>query len=484
LPIISRKINVFTCFICPATTNAILHHPAVLRTICVPFLKKVRAMPTVNLTDTFIKGCKCPAGRKLTEFRDSDTHGLELRVSAKGTKAWRLHYTRRADSKRRVIGLGSYPELSLKEARAKAKGMQGEIENAETRADPAAKAQALRVAETFAEVAADWFERHGKQNKGERTLRDDRSMLDRHILPMIGGTKAVEITKRDVIRLLDSVAAKSDARTADGEGKRKMTHRPNRVFELVRSIFRWAVGRDLLTVDPTQGLSPPIKKEKERERNLSIDEITVLWSALNRAPVERRVIRGLPRGSRVVGNEDLPMTRTIALALKLALATGQRISEVVGIELKELDHKSNSPIWNIPGNRTKNGMSNRVPLAPVAQQVIEEARALSNGSPWLFPSPTGKGPMRPDAATKAVARAQAAIGLDDFRVHDLRRTAATRMAELQVSPHTISLILNHASARKGTVTGKVYIQYSYDMEKREGLEVWGRTLEKLTATLV
>lgn len=100
-----------------------------------------------------------------------------------------------------------------------------------------------------------------------------------------------------------------------------------------------------------------------------------------------------------------------------------------------------------------------------------------------FFSPTGNGPIRRDAATKAVARAQAAIGLAHFHAHDLRRTAVTRMAELQVSPHTISLILNHSSARKGTVTSAVYIQYSYDKEKREGLELWGRLLEGIVATV-
>ncbi len=112
-------------------------------------------------------------------------------------------------------------------------------------------------------------------------------------------------------------------------------------------------------------------------------------------------------------------------------------------------------------------------------RLIEVARDVAKGRSWLFPSPTGKGPIRRDAATKAVARAKAAIGLADFHAHDLRRTAATRMAELQVSPHTISLILNHASARKGTVTSAVYIQYSYDKEKREGLEAWGRLLGEI-----
>jgi integrase len=440
-------------------------------------------MPALNLTDAFIKSSKCPDGRKLIEYRDTDVRGLELRVSAKGTKSWRLHYTRRSDGKRRVVGLGSYPALPLKEARTKAKGLQNEIESAETRADPAAKAQAIRQAETFAEVSAEWFERHGIPNKTPRTLRDDRSMLDRHILPRIGAMKAVEVTKRDVIRLLDAVAGTPDARGVDEGAGRKMTHRPNRVFELVRSIFRWAVGRDLLKVDPTWGLQPPIKKEEERERNLSVEEIAQFWAALDRTPLERRAVRGLPRGARIVGVGDVPLTRMTALAMKLSLVTGQRISEVAGIELKEIDFNLSAPVWTVPGKRTKNKKPNRVPLSPLALAVIAQARELARASEWVFPSPTGKGPMGAHAATKALERARSAIGLEDFRIHDLRRTAATRMAELGISPHTISLILNHASARKGSVTSKVYVQYSYDKEKREALEAWGRLLDGVIALL-
>ena len=61
----------------------------------------------------------------------------------------------------------------------------------------------------------------------------------------------------------------------------------------------------------------------------------------------------------------------------------------------------------------------------------------------------------------------------------LRRTAATGMAELGISPHTISMILNHVSARQGTITSKVYVQYSYDREKREALVVWSARLEAM-----
>ncbi len=436
-------------------------------------------MPALNLTDAFIKGAKCPAGRNLVEFRDTDVRGLELRVSARGAKSWRLHYTRRSDGKRRVVGLGSYPTISLKAARTNAKGLQNEVQSAEIRADPAAKVQAIRQAETFSEISMGWFERHGIPNKSPRSLRDDRSMLDRHILPRIGAMKAIEVTKRDVIRLLDAVAVTPDARGLDDGAGRKMTHRPNRVFELVRSIFRWAVGRDLLKVDPTWGLQPPIKKEEERERNLSVEEIAQFWAALDRTPLEKRVVRGLPRGARVVGSADVPLTRMTALAMKLSLVTGQRISEVAGIELKEIDFNRSAPVWTVPGKRTKNNKPNRVPLSPLAQSVIAQALELAGASDWLFPSQTGKGPIGAHAATKALGRARHAIGLKDFRIHDLRRTAATRMAELGFSPHTISLILNHASARKGSVTSKVYVQYSYDKEKREALDAWSSYLGKI-----
>ena len=156
-------------------------------------------MPTANLTDALVKSLKCDAGKTVIELRDTALQGLELRVWASGAKTWRLHYTRRSDGKRRVTGLGSYPTLALKEARRKAKGLQAEIENELERADPAAGKRVRREALTFAEIADEWIERHGKPNKAARSVQDDRSMLDRHVLPEIGAYKATEITKRDVI---------------------------------------------------------------------------------------------------------------------------------------------------------------------------------------------------------------------------------------------------------------------------------------------
>ncbi len=438
-------------------------------------------MPTASLTDALVKSLKCDPGKNVIEVRDTALQGLELRVWASGAKTWRLHYTRRSDGKRRVTGLGSYPLLPLKEARRKAKGLQAEIENEVERADPAAGKRARREGLTFGELANEWIERHAKPNKVARSVQDDRSMLDRHILPEIGDFKAIEITKRDVIRLLDTVAAKKDARSAASDRTRKLSHRPNRVFELLRSIFRWAVGRDLLQTDPTYMVKPPIKKEKPRERDLAPDEIATLWKALDRAPVARRITKGVPRGARVVAKDDLPMTRPLAIAIKLALATGQRIGEVTGIKRSELALNDTAPMWVVPGERSKNGQSNRVPLSPIALNLLHEAFELAGSSDWAFPSPAGTQPIDPHAPTKALDRARPVIGLANFRIHDLRRTAATRMAEMGISPHTISLVLNHVSARSGSITSKVYVQYSYDREKRDALNAWGESLQRIVA---
>jgi integrase len=426
-------------------------------------------MSRINLTDALVRALKCRDGQRVVEVRDADVRGLEIRVTASGTKTWRLHYTRRSDGRRRAVSLGSYPALSLKSARSKAKGFQAEIENPEIRADPATDQQRRWRSPTFSQIADEWLDRHARPNKNPRSVRDDISMLNRHIRPRIGAMRCTEITKRDIIALLDEVAALPDGRKGR-KSDRKMTHRPNRVFELVRAIFRWAIGRDLLMGDPTLALRPPIRKEKPRDRDLSPEEIRRLWFALEKSPVSRKLRRS---------EGDLPMTRPLAVAIQLALVTGQRIGEVARMSVSELSLEDVAPLWTIPGDRSKNGQPNRVPLSPLALRLIAKASELSESTSWLFPNSNRDGPIDAHAPTRALARARDLIGLSDFRIHDLRRTAATQMAQLDINPYTISMILNHVSARQGTITSKVYVQYSYDREKRQALAAWATKLEEI-----
>jgi integrase len=406
-----------------------------------------------KLTARFVETVKTNDTRQ--EFLDSGVRGLALRVSTGGAKTWNFRYQRNSDGRRRNVTLGRYPDYSLENARRWATELRAAVARGD---DPAAEKRARRLAETFGQIAVEWVWRHGRPNKDRLTLRRDIRMLRRHVLPDLGAMKAGEIAKRDVLRMLDRVVAKPDARM---EVVRKMTHQPNRCFQLVRSIFRWGVGRDLVQIDPTAGLRAPIAKEPVRERALSADEIRTAWLALDRTPISREHWRRQ--------DGDFPMRRATALALKLALVTAQRIGEVTGICAAELDLNDVTPLWTVPGNRSKNRQPNRVPLSALALCVIAEARGLAGDSVWLFPGLSCSGPIEPTAPTKALARAMPIIGIPPFRVHDLRRTAATHIAEMGVAPHTISLVLNHVSVRRGTVTGRVYNQYSYDREKREAL---------------
>lgn len=430
-------------------------------------------MPLELLTERRVETAKPAPGQERLELRDTKLRGLELRVGQKpGSKTWALIYTRQTDSRVRRVTIGPYPEIGLAEARRRALGLKVQVEAGE---DPATGVQIEKTAPTFQQLADEWLTRHATANKSPRALRDNISMLNRHILPVIGARKAQDVTKSDVLRLLDLVALKPDARmnkkkmsktTARKaidlpilDQKRTLSHRPNRVYELVRAIFRWGVSRDVLATDPTFGMKPPLKKEKPRERALTPDEVRCFWHKL----------------------PDSPFSPTLQVALKLALATAQRIGEVANIAKAELLLDQPLPMWELPGERSKNREGHRVPLSPLAISLIKDASALSGDSDYLFPSPRGTGPIGSGAATKGMQRARSTFCLADFRVHDLRRTAATGMAELGVSPHTISLVLNHISARTGTITTAVYVKYSYDREKREALDAWGNRLQEIVA---
>jgi integrase len=412
-------------------------------------------MPLKRLSARFVE--TVTTGKMRAEFRDLHVRGLELRVTREGIKTWAFRYRRMSDGKKRTFTLGRYPTMSVEEARIRAQEERARIARG---SDPASGVLERKLAPTFGEITAAWQASHAEANRSARVRKDDSSMLARYILPAIGDMKASDVSRRELSMMLNQAKSATDGRKGhakDGSHARRLTHRPNRVFELTRAITRWAVAEGLLTNDPTHGMKRPIKREAPRERELSPQEIARFWSGLD----ELRISEGL------------------RIALKLALVTAQRIGEVVGIQKREVTLEGSAPIWVLPRGRSKNNETTRIPLSPLAVSLIRDALKLSGDSQWLFPSPKGDGPIKAPAASVGIFRGRARLGLDDFRVHDLRRTAATRMAEMGISPHTISLILNHMSARRSTITGKVYVQYSYDREKRIALEAWANRLEEI-----
>ncbi len=395
-------------------------------------------MPKIRLNEGVLKGLKPKAGRR-TEYWDTTSSGggLVVHVTSTGHKAFYAHYRRRSDGRYRKIKLGDVARLTLADARQENRKVQYAVGRGE---DPAYDRQKAKKAETFAELADHWLERHAKQFK-KRSWHDDELILKKD-LQELGRLKAAAVEKEDVRRAVKVVA------------DRGSLYRANTVLGLVRSIYRWGCDEGIVPHDPTAGLHKSIDPEP-RDRVLTDDEIRRFWSGL----------------------EAAPMTPAVRLILRLALLTGQRIGEIAGAEKQEFELKDSN--WQLPKSRTKNKKGHRVPLSPWTVDLLREAMAAAGDAPYLFPSATTGRPITRKAPSKAFRRCRSQMGLQDVRVHDLRRTVASNIAALGFDRVILAKVLNHTSIDRETVTGAVYDQYSYDKEKREALDAWAGRLEEI-----
>ena len=156
--------------------------------------------------------------------------------------------------------------------------------------------------------------------------------------------------------------------------------------------------------------------------------------------------------------------------LKLLLLTGCRLNEVAGMRRSELS--DDGATWTIPGTRTKNRRVHIVPLPPLARELI--ASVCGNGE--LVFTTDGKSPVR--VGSKIKQRLDKAMKIPPWRLHDLRRTAVTGMAELGIRPDVIELVVNHVSGVRGGIAG-VYNRSELLPERRVALERWAAHIENL-----
>ena len=392
-------------------------------------------MPVVNFTDRFLRTLK--PGASAVEWFDEDTRGLSLKLNPGGAATWYFNYTRRADAMRRRVQLGKLSALGLKDARLRATKMAGLVADGK---DPAGDRRAERDALTVADLVDQFFDQYAKE---KRTGKRQHQMLVKDVLPIIGRSKAAAVTRRDIGRITDRMTG------------RGVTIGASRTFEIVRKMFGWAVEQGLIEQNPCVGMKKPFQTRK-RERVLSSDEIRAVWNGLADASISRD-------GQQV---------------LKLCLITGQRLGEVAGMCRDEFNFETK--MWTIPSWRSKNGHAHRVPLTDMALEFIEEALARAS-TEFLFPGYGKDDALKSSSVGKAVRRCSAELGVPHWTAHDLRRTAATCMADLGVAPHVIGHVLNHRSVTKASVTDQVYNRYSYDREKRAALELWATRLASIIA---
>jgi len=390
-------------------------------------------MPVVNFTDRFLRTLK--PGALAVEWFDEDTRGLSLKLNPGAAATWYFNYTRRADAMRRRVQLGKLSALGLKDARLRATKMAGLVADGR---DPAGDRRAERDALTVADLVDQFFDQYAKE---KRTGKRQHQMLVKDVLPILGRSKAGAVTRRDIGRITDRMTG------------RGVTIGASRTFEIVRKMFNWALEKGLIEQNPCLGMKKPFQTRK-RERVLSSDEVHAVWNGLADASISRD-------GQQV---------------LKLCLITGQRLGEVAGMCRDEFNFETK--IWTIPSWRSKNGHAHRVPLSDMALEIIEEALRRAT-TEFLFPGYGKDDAMKSSSVGKAVRRCSAELGVPHWTSHDLRRTAATCMADLGVAPHVIGHVLNHRTVTKASVTDQVYNRYSYDREKRAALELWATRLTSI-----
>ena len=398
-------------------------------------------MPTLNMTAQFVKAVK-PQQARVDYFDKSalgDGQYFGLRVTPTGIKTWFVMY--RYGGKLRRLTLGRFSDdpkdksrLGLKDAKDKAKEELASLVN---KIDPATTKQEYKQADTFGELADDFLDRYAVNlaDGGQRY----KDILNRDFRPAWKDRKAVDIRRRDVIAILDDIVVRGPTAA-------------NRSLACIRKLFNWAISRDLLDFNPAQQIPAPGGKERARDRVLTDDEVKTVWQAL----------------------PDADMLPVVRLVLQLVLVTAQRNGEVRTVRKQDID--IDAGWWTIPGEMTKNGLSHRVPLTPMAIDIIKQGLKLSEkkDSDLVFPSPRTGGPLRADALPHSV-RNNSFMGLTHWTPHDLRRTAASHMAADGTSRLVISKVLNHVE----TGITAVYDRHSYDKEKRAALEKWSKSLKKI-----
>lgn len=383
-----------------------------------------------KLTTKAVENLKPDPDKRLT-VSDLNLPGFGLRISPGGKKSWFIVYRNRAGKQRRMT-LGSYPRLSLAEAREEARKALG---RAELGIDPQDEKIASRRSApvTFNDLKDEFIEKHSKVHTRHAVGTERR--LERAFGRSLGNTPISDISKRDIIEALDSLIE-----NGVGVGA-------NRALAAGRKMFNWAIEQGHIETSPFQGVRAPVK-ENSRDRVLTPDEIKSFWQGCDSL--------GWPFGS----------------LFQLLLLTAQRRGETAAMRWRDLD--LDAATWTIPKEATKSLRSHVVPLSPQAVDIIESVPRI-DGVDYLFSTNA----LRPVSGFGRVkSNLDDMTNTGDWRLHDLRRTAASGLAEIHIAPHIIEKILNHASGQLGGLAG-VYNRYQYLDEKREALHAWGDHVQKV-----
>jgi integrase len=430
-----------------------------------------------KLTDRTIVQMKLAESRR--EVPDGGCPGLYLVIHPSGAKAWALRFRSPVDldedrqRKAKKLTLGPLANdatddepqigrpLSLSQARVLATGALEQVRRGidpthERRTEKAAsRDEAIsRSVNTVDAAIVEFLARYRGPKK--RGLRDSTRHLTAYylglkpdpenpggwvktgggVLKRWSGRPLVSITQHDVRALVEAI----------DDGGAPVS--ANRTLTTLKTLFKFYVKRGLLAVSPAELVDAPAAEES-RDRTLTDDEIKAVWKAAD--------VAAYPFGRLV----------------QTLLLTGARRDELREAPWAEFD--LDGAMWTLPADRTKNGREHSIPLSDTAVQILTGMPRIKGG---LLFTTSGDTPF--SGLSKAKRRLDEASGVQGWTLHDLRRTAATGMADkCGVAPHVIEAALNHISGDAKRGVAGIYNRAKYADEIRKALQAWADYLDGL-----
>jgi integrase len=236
-----------------------------------------------------------------------------------------------------------------------------------------------------------------------------------------------------------------------------------------RAFFRFCVQKGYLSNSPIEAMKTP-SKVNSRARVLSDVELKSIWRACEQTAGVGRV--GIQSEGNSIEPNSSRLPAHFATIVKLLILTGQRRGEIAALQTSWINENS----ITLPSAVTKNGREHTFPIGPLSQSLLSTRTA--NGSPYLFPA-RGK-PRTPfNGWGKSKAALDELSGVTDWTLHDLRRTFATRLAEMGVAPHVIERLLNHVTGTLSPIA-LVYNKARYLDEMRAAIDLWDTHISTLT----
>ena len=402
------------------------------------------------LTDALCRTKPPRIGR--LEIADLRQAGLVLRITSNGARSFAYRFRHPHSRKTLRATIGPYPATRLEAARKRAKDMAAQVADGTNPIELRSAEREAAPARTFEALAARYLKEHAERHKRPRSAEEDRRNLAVHVLPKWSKRDFRTIRRADVIELIEAIV--SAGKHAAG----------NRVHSLISKIFSFAIDADLLEANPAARLRKR-GVEKVGRRLLSDDEIRVFW-------------RGI-----VVS----PISRPVGLALRLALLTAARASEIAGArkdEFQNLDQPEQA-VWLVPSERAKNRMTHLIPLAPLAIETVKNAIELSGHSEFVFPTRLNRdGPIDRHTLTVAMVRFAKSLKAPTAKTwqqeiptpHDLRRTVSTRLARMGIAKEIRDRALNHIASLRDPES-RHYNLHEFQSEKRDAFSRWAAELE-------